>query len=355
MADADLPKVSFVIPTLNAGGILGNCLQSIRRQDYPQDKVEILIGDAGSKDNTRAVAAQFGALVFDDHGRNIEDGKRAALVHSTSEYVVFVDADNELAHTDFLRRAIDALAKNPAAYGLESYYLYTPRMNSFCAYLTCLLHISDPVAWMMSIQPVFLKADGDVEHWTFPKGSLAYPIGSNGSVFRKAELDLAHAGEDYSDTHTSVNLIQATGKREWLRIRGRGVFHYYVSARGFWAALRDFLKKRQRATCHFFDMQKQHGFSWTERKPRIPGWLAVLLCVTVIVPVWQMIVRLVRTGDRRWLWHPWTCFFSAWGVISGAWIYWRRGKDEKLIHSLQPRQKLDDAPQVKDEKDTDRK
>ena len=349
MADADLPKVSFVIPTLNAGGILGNCLQAIRRQDYPQDKVEILIGDAGSKDNTREVARKFGALVFDDHGRNIEDGKRAALVHSTSDYVVFVDADNEIAHPDFLRRATDALAKNPAAYGLESYYLYTPRMNSFCAYLTCLLHISDPVAWMMSIQPVFLKADGDVEHWTFPKGSLAYPIGSNGSVFRKSELDLAHAGEDYSDTHTSVNLIQATGKREWLRIRDRGVFHYYVSARGFWASLRDFLKKRQRATCHFFDMQKQHGFSWTERKPRIPGWLAVLLCVTVVVPVLQMIVKLIRTGDRRWLWHPWTCFFSAWGVISGTWIYWRRGNDKKLIHSLQPRQKLDDAPQSKDD------
>jgi hypothetical protein len=37
-------------------------------------------------------------------------------------------------------------------------------------------------------------------------------------------------------------------------------------------------------------------------------------------------------------------------VISGAWIYWRRGNDKKLIHSLQPRQKLDDAPQSKDEK-----
>jgi glycosyltransferase involved in cell wall biosynthesis len=348
MAEAELAKVSFVIPTLNAGGILGNCLQSIRRQDYPQDKIEILIGDAGSRDNTREIARQFGALVFNDLGRNIEDGKRAALVHATGDYVVFVDADNEIAHVDFTRRAVDALVKNPAAYGVESYYLYTPRMSSFCAYLTCLLHISDPVAWMMSIRPILLKADGEVEHWTFPKGSLAYPIGSNGSVFRKFELDLAHAGEDYSDTHTSVNLIQATRKREWLRIRSRGVYHYYVSARGFWASIRDFLKKRQRATCHFFDMQKQHGFSWTEQKPRLPGWLAVLLCLTLVVPVLQTIGGLLRSGDRRWLWHPWACFFSACGVISGAWIYFRRGKDQKLIHSLQPEQKLDDAPEPKD-------
>src|ERR1700744_5127851 len=138
MTEMILPKVSFVIPTLNAGGILGNCLQSIRRQEYPQDRIEILLGDAGSKDNTREIAKQFGAQVFDDNGRNIEDGKRAAFVHATGDYVVFIDADNEIAHSDFLRRAIDALSKNSSAYGLESYYLYTPRMNSFCAYLTCL-------------------------------------------------------------------------------------------------------------------------------------------------------------------------------------------------------------------------
>jgi hypothetical protein len=253
---------------------------------------------------------------------------------------VFIDADNEIAHPDYIRRAVEALAQNPSAFGVESYYLYSPRMNSFCAYLTCLLHISDPVAWMMSIKPVFLRADGDIEHWTFPKGSMAYPIGSNGFVFRKSELDLAHAGEDYSDTHTSVNLIQATGKREWLRLRGRGVFHYYVAANGYWSSLKDFKKKRQRATCHFFDMQKQHGFSWTERKPRIPGWMAVLVCGTAVVPVLQTIASLIRSGDKRWLWHPGASFVSAWGVISGAWIYFRRGKDKKLIHSLQPSQKL---------------
>jgi glycosyltransferase involved in cell wall biosynthesis len=340
MMEGQLPKVSFIIPTLNAAGVLGNCLESIRRQDYPQDRFEILIGDAGSKDNTRDVAKQFGAQIFDDHGRNIEDGKRAALIHATGEYVVFIDADNEIAHPDYVRRAVEALAKNSKAFGVEAYYLPSQRMTSFCAYLTCLLHISDPVAWMMSIKPVFLNTDDEIEHWTFPKGSLAYPIGSNGFVFRKSELDLAQASENYSDTHTSVNLIQVTGKREWLRLRGRGVHHYYVASRGFWSSLRDFLKKRQRATCHFLDMQKEHGFSWTERKPRIPGWLAVFLCATLVVPVLQMLMALVRTRDRRWLWHPWTCFFSAWGVVTGAWIYFRRSKDKKLIHSLQPRQDL---------------
>jgi glycosyltransferase involved in cell wall biosynthesis len=334
MTNTSLPKISFIIPALNAAGILENCLQSIRRQDYPQEKIEIIVGDAGSKDGTRELAKGFGALVVDDHGRNIEDGKRAALVHATGEYVVFIDADNEITHPDYIRRAVEALAVNPTAFGVESYYLPSPRMTSFCSYLTCLLHISDPVAWLMSIKPVFLGEKGEVETWTFPKNSLAYPVGSNGFVFRKSELDLVKASENYSDTHTSVNLIQATGKRDWLRIKGRGVHHYYV------ATLGEFLKKRRRATCHFLDMQQEHGFSWTERKPRIPGWLACFLCITVVVPFLQMLVALARTGDARWLWHPWASFNSALGVAWGLQTYKFAGKDKKLIHKLQPPQKL---------------
>lgn len=334
-ASAQIPKVSFIMPVLNAAGILENCLQSIRRQDYPQDRIEILLGDAGSTDGTQELARRYGAQVFHDNGRNIEDGKRAALVHATGDYIVFIDADNEITHPDYIRLAVEALAQNTQAFGVESCYLPSPRMTSFCAYLTSLLHISDPVAWMMSIKPVFKGVQGEVEFWEFPAGSLAYPVGSNGFVFRRSELEAADALKNYSDTHTSVRLIQTAGKRAWLRIKGRGVHHYYVSTLG------EFLKKRRRATCHFLNMQKEHGFSWTERKPRIPGWLACLLCLTVIWPCVETAAALIRTGDRRWLWHPWACFASALGVLWGLQTYAVAAKDKKLIHKLQPRQKLE--------------
>jgi glycosyltransferase involved in cell wall biosynthesis len=330
----ELPKVSFIMPALNAAGIIENCLKSIREQDYPKDRMEILVGDAGSKDGTSDLVRKYDGQVFPDNGRNIEDGKKTALIHATGDYIVFIDADNEITHPDYIRLAVDALGKHPESFGVESYYLPSPKMTSFCAYLTHLLHISDPVAWMMSIKPVFLGREGDVERWTFPEESMAYPVGSNGFVFRRAELDLVNAREQYSDTHTSVRLIQATGKRQWLRIRGRGVHHYYV------ASLGEFLKKRQRATCHFLDMKREYGFSWVERKPRLPAWAACAWCVSGLLPTLQAIRGLIRSGDVRWLWHPFASFFSVLGVLSGWWIYKRRGGDKKLIHSLQPKQTL---------------
>jgi hypothetical protein len=56
---------------------------------------------------------------------------------------------------------VKALAANPQALGVESYYLPSPKMSSFCAYLTHLLHISDPIAWLMSANPELVARDGE--------------------------------------------------------------------------------------------------------------------------------------------------------------------------------------------------
>src|SRR5205807_982041 len=113
MGAGDYPKVSFIMPTLNAEAILENCLASIAQQTYPRERYEILLADAHSKDATREIARRYGAIVLDDNGRNMEEGKRLALSHATGEYIIFVDADNELTHPDYIELAIQALAGNP--------------------------------------------------------------------------------------------------------------------------------------------------------------------------------------------------------------------------------------------------
>ena len=172
-----LPRVSFIMPTLNAEALLDNVLASIVRQTYPREKMEIILADAHSTDRTRDIAKKFGATVLDDNGKNMEEGKRLALQHAAGDYIVFVDADNEFTHPDYIELAVKALAANPQALGVESYYLASPKMSSFCAYLTALLHISDPIAWLMCANPKLVARAGEVEHWTLPGNSVAYPLG----------------------------------------------------------------------------------------------------------------------------------------------------------------------------------
>src|SRR5260370_42192153 len=104
----DSPKVSFLIPTLNAAGILANCLQSIRRQEYPPEKIEIIVADGGSADATRELAAQPGARGLDNPRRGYDSRTSAALAAATGEFGGFVGAENQLSHQDFLNLTIAA-------------------------------------------------------------------------------------------------------------------------------------------------------------------------------------------------------------------------------------------------------
>lgn len=327
------PRVSFIIPTLNAEALLDNSLSSMTRQTYPRDRYEIILADAHSKDRTREIARKYGATVLDDDGKNMEEGKRLALRHATGEYVVFVDADNELTHPDYIERAVKALAANPKALGVEGYYPPSPRMSSFCAYLTYLLHISDPISWLMSRNPELVSLDGEVERWKLRSDSFSYPLGANGFVFRRADLESVRANEQFQDTHAALHLMRS-GKREWLRIRGRGVHHYYVQT--LWG----FVQKRRRATVHFLRVQEEMPSNWMREKPPIPLWLAALYCVTFIGPLWHTMLGLIRDGDFRWLWHLPACLASVVGDTWGVLTYKQRGRDKRLIADLQVKQTI---------------
>ncbi len=321
------------MPTLNAGAILDNCLASIARQTYPRDRYEIILADAHSTDNTREIAKKYGAIVLDDNGKNMEEGKRLALEHSKGEFIVFVDADNEITHNDYIALAVKALAKNPQALGVESYYLSSQKMSSFCAYLSHLLHISDPICWLMSANPVLIERAGETERWKLPNNTFSYPLGANGFVFRRADLESVKADEHFQDTHAALHLMR-TGKREWLRIQGRGVHHYYVQT------LWKFVQKRRRATVHFLRVQEEAKTNWMKECPPVPLWLATLYCVTFIGPFYHTIRGTFRDGDARWFWHVPASLASVLGNAWGVWTYKTRKHDKKLVANLKPEQAL---------------
>jgi glycosyltransferase involved in cell wall biosynthesis len=332
-ASENFPRISFILPTLNAEALLNNCLASIARQTYPRDRYEIILADAHSTDHTREIAKKYGAKIIDDDGKNMEEGKRLALQHATGEFIVFMDADNEITHADYIELAVKALTANPQALGVESYYLPSPKMSSFCAYITYLLHISDPICWLMSANPQLVARDDEVERWTLPGSSLSYPLGANGFVFRRADLESANAGEQFQDTHIALFLMKS-GRREWLRIRGRGVHHYYVQT--LWG----FVQKRRRATVHFLRVQENAKTNWMKEKPPVPLWLAGIYCVTFLGPICHTFRGMICDRDVRWLWHVPTCLASVLGNAWGVLTYKRHGRDEKLIAKLKPKQNL---------------
>ena len=65
------PKVSIIIPAYNEEKGIAKTIRSVLNLDYPRDKLEIIVVDDSSKDNTGKVANGYKEikLIYNNHRR----------------------------------------------------------------------------------------------------------------------------------------------------------------------------------------------------------------------------------------------------------------------------------------------
>jgi glycosyltransferase involved in cell wall biosynthesis len=88
-----LPKISVIIPTKNSAKTLPFCLKSIRLQDYPQDRIEIIIVDGYSRDRTVDIAEKFGCITIFS-SKKLLGARYDGLTRSSGENIILLDADH---------------------------------------------------------------------------------------------------------------------------------------------------------------------------------------------------------------------------------------------------------------------
>jgi cellulose synthase/poly-beta-1,6-N-acetylglucosamine synthase-like glycosyltransferase len=99
-------KVSILIAARNEAHNIERCLQSILKLDYPQECLEVLIGDDASSDNTYEVISRYISgrpnfkLISIKDRLGCAKGKGNVLAHlahqATSDYFFITDADMDL-------------------------------------------------------------------------------------------------------------------------------------------------------------------------------------------------------------------------------------------------------------------
>ena len=133
---ADLPKryprVAMIVPCFNEAATLAQTVTSLLAMEYPKEKLQIVIVDDGSKDQTRAIgealAAEHSQVSF-FHKEN--GGKYTALnfgiAHSDAEILGCLDADSFVA-SDALVEAVKQFEHDPATMAITpSMKVYRPR------------------------------------------------------------------------------------------------------------------------------------------------------------------------------------------------------------------------------------
>ena len=116
------PFISVILPIRNESTFIERCLSAILAQDYPADRMEILIADGMSTDETRKriqaltdslTGRRPSLVVFDNPGKIVPIGLNLALRRARGEVIVRVDGHTVIA-PDYVRCCVEVLQRTDA-------------------------------------------------------------------------------------------------------------------------------------------------------------------------------------------------------------------------------------------------
>ena len=110
---AGLPAITFAVVTLNEEKRIRKCLSAIYLQDYPKNKMEVIIMDGCSTDKTLVIAKEFKATVYFNKEKLAEPGLALAYKKARGDYTVFMAADNIIFDNSWTRKMVQPFLDDP--------------------------------------------------------------------------------------------------------------------------------------------------------------------------------------------------------------------------------------------------
>jgi glycosyltransferase involved in cell wall biosynthesis len=127
------PFISVILPIRNEGRYIKEALDAVLAQDYPRDRMEVLVADGMSTDGTRDVVRSYAAThpcvrLIDNPGRIVATGLNQAMPLAKGEIIVRVDGHCVIAPdyvtncvarlqegVDGVGGSVDTIGETPAA------------------------------------------------------------------------------------------------------------------------------------------------------------------------------------------------------------------------------------------------
>jgi glycosyltransferase involved in cell wall biosynthesis len=112
------PLVTIAMPAFNEEKYIEACIASVQQQDYPRERIEILVADGMSTDRTRDILARLAAedpriRVIDNPARLQASGLGQLVKQAQGDVIVRMDVHCEYA-PDYVRRCVETLERTGA-------------------------------------------------------------------------------------------------------------------------------------------------------------------------------------------------------------------------------------------------
>lgn len=87
------PFVSIIIPVFNSGKTLREAIEACKNQDYPKDKLEVIVVDDGSTEDIKTLVENLGVKYIYQENSGPASARNNGWMSSKGEALFFTDAD----------------------------------------------------------------------------------------------------------------------------------------------------------------------------------------------------------------------------------------------------------------------
>ncbi len=317
-----LPTISVVIATYNSKRTIQKCLESIRNQRYPQEKIEIIVADGASRDTTRNIASAYNVrwVAVDPTKQSAEYNKATGIRHAKNEILAMIDHDNILPHDLWLQNMVTPFLEQKDVVGVETLrYHYDPKASLLDRYFA-LFGAGDPLVWYLGkadrlsyIYDTYALAGQATDHGTYYlvrfQPDTMSTIGANGFLVRRQVLmDNAQvAPGTYFDMDVNIDLIKkgfdtyAFVKDSILHLTGYGNIVNFLKRRILFLSQYRFGSEAEKR-------KKLRRFGGLSQRDVWRLVWAVVICATFVVPLYDSIRGWRKIHDNAWFLHPFLAF-----------------------------------------------
>ncbi len=296
-------KVSFIIATLNEIHRLPRVIESIRHQEYPSEKIEIVVVDGLSDDGTQEYARSAGCVVVDNPRRLAEPGHLLGYAAATGDLYVIIAADNILHTRDFIARIVEPFA-DTNVYAAVPRVVSTDEDNLATRYINDFTDPFNHFLYGSAATPATFGRTYRVKRRTPSYTIFAFPVDKPPLVAIAQGVTVRanaprRAGWEEDDILPIVDILREG--YDVAYVPGAQIEHHTV------AGLRNFVQKfGPRIAKRLEDREQpvwERAGSWTTAR-RIRAYLWPFYSVSLVAPAASALVGAVRDRRATWFYHP---------------------------------------------------
>jgi GT2 family glycosyltransferase len=228
------PKVSFIIPVLNEAKTIRQCLDSLLALDYPKKKMEILIAEGGSTDNTRTLIDEYArkydnVKILENSTGNTAIGRNVCIKNASGEMLMNYSG-HVIAEKNLLNVLVTKLASLPQEIAAVGCSNVSPEEQNFIGKVTGVAFSGFMGGKNIFPQNEIFEEERFVDHISFAcyRRETVEEVGNFDSAFwcgQDAELDIRIKKAGYKILYTPETKVYHF-KRSSVRALFRQMYRY---------------------------------------------------------------------------------------------------------------------------------